>query len=322
MTAPAMEYGSAEWQQDRANYIGASDTPHVIEVSPYGGRTDLYLQKRGELVVEPTHAMQRGHIYEDATVQEFGLLFPELRFVTAPTLRHRESDLFRATPDRIIVLPSGEKAIAEVKQVTPHLMGRYGESGSDDAPLYNVAQVQSLLEVTQLNKAYLIVNFGFEIRWYLFTRDAELGRYLFEESVGFMRDHVIPGIPPEPSPEHDSYEAITRRFLGASKVELDADEETAGLILEFASVKATKKAAEDREDELKAVLATRIGTAYGIDAGKAGRVLWPQSEGKISKDFDGLVRELKVPADVVQKFTRVGNPYRTMRYYPPKKGAK
>lgn len=321
MTATTLEYGSAEWTADRSNYIGASDAPMMLEVSEYGGRLDLYQIKRGEKVIEPTPAMQRGHIYEPAICQDFLLNFPEFTAESRGTVIHPAGDFLRATVDRVITGPHGV-GILEAKNVTPRFMAQYGESGSDNAPLDKIAQVQTQMEVLNLPWAYIAVNFGFELRWYFIERDRDVGGAIVEQAFEFMRDHVIPGIPPEPSPEHDTYEAITRRFLGASKVELKADEETAGLILEFASVKATKKAAEDREKELKAVLATRIGTAYGIDAGKAGRILWPQSEGKISKDFDRLVRELKVPADVVQKYIRVGAPYRTMRYYPPKKGAK
>jgi predicted phage-related endonuclease len=321
MTAIVPEYGSEAWQQDRANYIGASDAPMMLEVSEYGGRLDLYQIKRGEKVIETTPAMQRGHIYEPAICADFLLNFPEFTAESRGTVIHPAGDFLRATVDRVITGPHGV-GILEAKNVTPRFMAQYGESGSDNAPLDKIAQVQTQMEVLDLPWAYIAVNFGFELRWYFIERDHDVGGAIVEQAFEFMRDHVIPGIPPEPSPEHDSYEAITRRFLGASKVELEADEETAGLILEFASVKATKKAAEDREDELKSVLATRIGTAYGIDAGKAGRVAWPESKGRVSIDTDALIRDLQVPEDVLQKFTRVGNPYRTMRYYPPKKGEK
>ncbi len=320
MTALAPEYGSAEWTADRANYIGASDVPMLLGVSEYGGPLDLYQIKRGEKVIEQTPAMARGHIYEPAICADFLLNFPEFTAESRGTVIHPAGDFLRATVDRVITGPHGV-GILEAKNVTPRFMHLYGESGSDNAPLDKVAQIQTQFEVLDLDWGYIAVNFGFELRWYFIERDREVGEAIKETAFEFMRDHVIPGIPPEPSPEHDTYEAITRRFLGASKVELDADEETAGLILEFASVKATKKAAEEREDELKAVLATRIGTAYGIDAGAQGRVLWPETKGKTSVNYAALVRELGVPEDVLQKFTRVGNPYRTMRYYPPKKGA-
>ncbi|MCO4101083.1 MAG: YqaJ viral recombinase family protein [Gemmatimonas sp.] len=321
MTAPTLEYGSAAWQKDRANYIGASDVPMLLSVSEYGGPLDLYQIKRGEKVIEQTPAMARGHIYEPAICADFLLNFPEFTAESRGTVIHPAGDFLRATVDRVITGPHGV-GILEAKNVTPRFMHLYGESGSDNAPLDKVAQIQTQFEVLDLDWGYIAVNFGFELRWYFIERDREVGEAIKETAFEFMRDHVIPGIPPEPSPEHDTYEAITRRFLGASKQTLDADEETLTLIEEFADVKAAKEAAKEREEELRSLLATRIGTAYGIDAGKAGRVLWPQSEGKISKDFDGLVRELKVPADVVQKYIRVGAPYRTMRYYPPKKGAK
>lgn len=318
MTAPALEYGSAAWIADRANYVGASDVPMVVGESPYGGPLDLWQQKRGLVTVESTHAMLRGHIYEDATVQEFGLLFPGFRFERAETKAHPLGDFLRATPDRIIITETGERLIGEVKQVTPHLMDRYGESGTDDAPGYNLVQVQTQLEVWDMEAAILIVNFGFELRHFYVRRDREIGEFIVHTAHEFM-EMVELGTPPEVS-KHDTYEAITRRFAGPSEQTLEADESTLALIEEFADVKAAKKAAEEREEELKSVLATRIGTAYGIDGGKAGRVIWPESAGKVSKDFDGLVRDLKVPEDVVQKYRRVGAPYRTMRYYPPKKG--
>lgn len=319
MSAPAIDYGSVTWVADRANYIGASDVPLLLGVSEYGGPLDLYQIKRGEKVVETTPAMLRGHIYEPAICADFLLNFPTFTAETAGTVSHQAGDFLRATVDRVLVTPHG-RGILEAKNVTPRFMHLYGESGSDNAPLDKVAQVQTQMEVLDLPWAYIAVNFGFELRHYFIERDREIGEAIVEQAFTFMRDHVIPGIPPEPTPEHDTYDAITRRFLGPSEQTLDADDETAALVLEFASVKATKKAAEEREDELKALLAARIGTAYGLDAGAHGRVLWPESKGRTSIDTDGLIRDLNVPADVLQRYTRVGAPYRTMRYYPPKKG--
>ncbi|MFY7948105.1 MAG: YqaJ viral recombinase family protein [Gemmatimonas sp.] len=316
MTAPTLEYGSAEWQADRRNYVGASDVPMLVGESPYGGPLDLWQQKIGLVTVETTHAMQRGHIYEDATVQEFGLLFPGFRFERAETRAHPAGDFLRATPDRIITTPSGERLICEVKQVTPHLKDRYGESGTDDAPGYNLVQVQTQCEVFDLDAAFLLVNFGYELRHYFVRRDREIGQYIVEASHDFMQ-RVRAGIPPEVT-SADTYEAITLRFAGPTKETIAADEETAALVEEFAAVKAAKEAAKEREDEMRSLLAARIGRAYGIDAGAAGRVLWPESKGKTSFDTDGLIRDLKIPADVLQKYTRLGAPYRTMRHYPAK----
>lgn len=320
MTSLAVEYGSDAWQAERAHYVGASEMPLVLGVSEYGGPLDLFLQKTGQMTVETTPAMRRGHIYEPAICADFLLNFPECTTETRGTVAHPQGDFLRATVDRILHTPHGT-GILEAKNVTPRFMHLYGETGSDQAPLDKVAQIQTQMEVLDLPWGYIAVNFGFELRWYFIERDREIGAGLVDAAHDFMQ-HVRQGVPPEPLPSVDTYEAITRRFANPNQVTLDADEETAAIISEFRDVKAAKKAAEDREEELKSVLATRIGGAYGLDAGAHGRVLWPESKGKESKDFDGLVRELKVPEDVVQKFTRVGAPYRTMRYYPPKKGGR
>lgn len=320
MTAPALEYGSVEWEADRSNYVGASDVPMLIGESEYGGPLDLYQLKRGEVTIEPTPAMLRGHIYEPAICADFLLNFPEFVAEKRGTVAHPKGDFLRASIDRLLITPQG-RGVLEAKNVTPRFMAQYGESGSDNAPLDKVAQVQAQLEVCDLPWGYIAVNFGFELRWYFIERDREIGQFIVETAHEFMQ-RVKAGIPPEPLPAVDSYEAITRRFLGASEQTLEADEETAELIRQFRDVKATIKELEDSEKALKATLATKIGTAYGIDAGADGRILWPESKGKTSFDTEALIRDLKVPDDVLQRYTRVGAPYRTMRYYPPKKGKK
>lgn len=317
MTAPALEYGSEAWVEDRRNYVGASDAPMMMGESEYGGPLDLYQLKRGEVTVEPTPAMLRGHIYEPAICADFLLNFPEFVAEKRDTTPHPKGDFLRASIDRLLITPHG-RGVLEAKNVTPRFMAQYGETGSDNAPPDKLVQVQAQLEVHDLPWGYIAVNFGFELRWYFIERDREIGEYIVHTAHEFMQ-RVKAGIPPEPLPAVDTYEAITRRFIKANEDTIEADAETAALVEEFAVVKAAKKAAEEREEELKSVLAAKIGAAYGVEAGKAGRVIWPVMPGKVSKDFDGLVRELNVPADVVQKFTRVGAPFRTMRHYAPKK---
>jgi predicted phage-related endonuclease len=319
MTALAPEYGSPAWVADRANYVGASDVPLMLGVSEYGGPLDLYRIKKGLEVIEPTDAMARGHIYEEAICRDFLLNFPQFTLEKAETRAHPKGDFLRATPDGIIVDSAGRRFGIEAKLVTPRFIDKYGESGTDHAPLDKVAQGQTQCEVFDLPAVYIVVNFGFELRWYFIERDHHVGERIVDEAHDFMFNHVKLGIPPEPTVGQDTYQAITRTYRQRDEQVLEADEATLTLIEEFADVKATKKAAEEREEQLKAELAVRIGSAYGIDAGIAGRVLWPEQAGKVTKDFDGLVRELKVPDDVVQKFTRAGAPFRTMRYYPPPK---
>lgn len=320
MAPPAPAYGSAAWVSERASYVGASDVPMLLGVSDYGGPLDLYQLKTGERVVDTTLAMSRGHIYEDAICAEFGLQFPHWRQERAPTVPHPRTTLLRATPDRLLIGDGGERYGLEAKLVSPRFIDQYGETGTDDLPLDKIAQAQTQMEVCDLPAVFVAVNFGFELRWYRVERDQEIGRHIVDEAQRFMREHVAARVAPAPTLGRDTLDAITRRYRARTEDTVPADETVAALVLEFAEVKAQKRAADAREAELKAALAVAIGEHYGVDAGPHGRVVWPESAGKPSLDVDGLLRELRVPADVLQKFTRAGAPFRTMRYYPPKKG--
>ena len=313
-------YGSPEWEADRRNYIGASETPMVCGESPYGGPLTLVRRKLGLDVVEETHAMRRGSIYEAAICTEFGVLHPEVRLELAETRAHPSAEWLRATPDRIVRL-HGEVGALEAKLVHPSQRDRYGESGSDDLPADKLIQVQTQMMVFGLAFAYVVVNFGFETREYYVRADRDIQAMVFDMSHDLWYHHVLTGELPAPDVATDTYEAIQRTLNQRADTMIAADEHLAELIAEFGAVKAAKKAAEVREDALKAQLGVAIGHAYGIDAGAGGRVVWPESEGKSSFDHVGLIKALNVPEEVVQQFTRVGQPYRSMRYYPAKRTA-
>lgn len=321
MTAPALEYGTAAWQADRANYLGASDMPMACGVSEYGGPLDLVRRKLGLDVVEQTHTMLRGHLYEAAILAEYQALHPEVTLQKVGTVAHERGDWYRATLDAIETTRFGRGNV-EAKLVTPYLIDQYGESGSADVPYDKQVQCQSQMDVCKLEYTKLVVNFGYETRVYFIERDREMADGIFDIGHNLWHNHIVPKVLPDPDPNADTMEAIVRTFRKQNERMLTADESQAALVAEFGAVKAAKKAAEEREEELKAIIATLIGSNYGIDTPSSGNVKWPESEGRSSIDVDGLIRELKVPEEVLQKFTRIGSPYRTMRYYPPKKGAK
>ncbi len=311
-------YGSPEWLEERRQYIGASETPMVCGESPYGGPLTLVRRKLGLDEVEQTHAMVRGHLYESAICEEFAVLHPEVTLQPAWTRSHALADWLRATPDRIIRVRA-DMGILEAKLVHPSQRDMYGESGSEDLPYDKLIQAQTQMLVWNLPFAYVVVNFGFETREYYVPADRDIQEMIFDLSRALWHDHVLTGVLPAPDVSVDTYEAIQRTLNKRSDNVIVADADLAALVAEFGAVKGAKKAAEEREDELKSLLGVAIGHEYGIDAGTGGRVLWPQSEGKTSFDHAGLIRTLNVPEDVVQQFTRVGQPYRSMRYYAPKR---
>lgn len=312
-------YGSAEWLQERAQYIGASEMPMVCGESPYGGPLTLVRRKLGLDVVEQTHAMRRGHIYEPAILAEFAELHPEYTLGYAGTTPHPNGDWLRATPDSL-ARRGADTVVIEAKMVHPSQRDKYGETGSDDLPYDKQIQTQVQMDVFGCSLAIVVVNFGFETREYYIEANTETQGLLFDAGHDLWHNHVVPKVLPEPDLASDTYEAISRSLRQRGKSLVEASEPLATLVREFGDVKSALKTLGEREDELKKELALAVSADYGIDAGSNGRVLWPESAGRSSLDTEGLLRELNVPDDVVQRYTRVGHPYRTMRYYPPKKG--
>ncbi len=78
-----LEQGSPEWVEMRKNYIGASDAPIIMGVSPWMTPLQLWEQKLGFFEVKENFAMKRGKYLEQEARKEFeeetGLIvFPDV----------------------------------------------------------------------------------------------------------------------------------------------------------------------------------------------------------------------------------------------------
>lgn len=313
--APAPAYGSAEWLADRRNYLGASDMPKIAGVSPYGGPLDVYFEKRGLLAVEETHAMKRGHWYEPAVAAEYADRFPDVALELSPTVAHPDFDWLRATPDRVVSSRIG-RYLLEIKTVTPYAMPQYGPDGSSEVPDDKLVQAQVQMLVTGAPLVHLAVAFGWEMRVYPIERDLDTQQMLLEMAHNFWFNHHLANVEPAPTPI-DSELVLKTKYSTHGDTILKASEAETAVIAAFAKAKRDKDDAETREDALKRELMQIIGHHKAVDS-VAGRVNWTETKGRTSIDTDGLVRHLNVPDDVLQSFTRVGAPYRTMRFYEPK----
>lgn len=313
---PQPAYGSPEWQADRRNYLGASDMPKVVGASAYGGPLDVYFEKRGLLTIEETPAMRRGHIYEPAIAQEYAERFPDVSLESAPTIAHPQFPWLRATPDRIVSSHIG-RYLLEIKTVTPYLMHKYGPDGSDELPDDKIVQVQTQMAVTGLPLAHVAVAFGWETRVFVIERDLDTQQMLIEQAHDFWHNYHLANIEPPPRIGVDSESVIKRKYASHGDTVITADDAQTAIIAALAQAKADIDAAEARETVAKQQLMLIIGNNKAIDS-TAGRVNWTETKGRESIDTKGLIAHLRVPEEVLQSFTRIGAPFRTMRYYEPK----
>jgi putative phage-type endonuclease len=142
-----IKQNTPEWLALRKNYIGASDSPKIMGVSPYGTAYDLWQEKLGLVADKETSwAMQRGHNLEEPARLAFegmtGLLTAaEVKF-------HPKINYMMASIDGIDV---EEKAIVEIKcpNKVDHAIATAGE-----VPEKYFPQLQHQLEVCELEMAY------------------------------------------------------------------------------------------------------------------------------------------------------------------------
>lgn len=69
-----LEQNTPEWLEFRRTKIGASDTPVILEISPFATPLKLWQQKLGLIINEKSYMMQRGHDLEDEARIKFSQL--------------------------------------------------------------------------------------------------------------------------------------------------------------------------------------------------------------------------------------------------------
>lgn len=154
-TSECMNQRSEEWLRMRKNYLGASDAPVVMGLSPYMTPYELWLEKLG-LGEErkTTSAMQRGNDLEAKALKWFNeekggyYAKPDVRF-------HRTIPYMMASLDGCddYKLYNGSYVVeikCNGKEIHKNIVM------SDEIPVHHYAQMQHQLEVTGFNTCYYV----------------------------------------------------------------------------------------------------------------------------------------------------------------------
>lgn len=309
-------YGSPEWTAERRNYIGASDVPAIMGLSPYGSAYDVWLQKRGLSTVDENAAMRWGHYHEGSIAAEYQRQFPDVTLETVGTLPHPKYSWLRATVDRLVTHPDGTVHPLEIKSTSEYLGKRWGQPGTDEVPDYVVVQTNVQFMVLEMSFGHAAVLVGHsDCRLpYLIERDRELEQMILDVTHDFHQRCVVGGEEPEiTGPNTEAH--LRRKYQTHTDVVRELDGDEAAIHAELMELFRTRKALEEQEEELKAKVMKLISGDYGVRSA-AGKSLWYETKGRESIDAKGLIKALNVPAEVVAQFTKRGTPSRTFRNYP------
>lgn len=190
------EPGSDEWHAARAHGLGGSEIAAVLGLSQWCSKFTLWCHKTGLLPPGrlSSPSMEWGHRLEPVVAAKFTENHPQFMSWDCGTFRSRRHSWQIANPDRILIRSDGTRAIYEGKTADSHNGWEWGESGTDEVPVYYRCQALWYLDVFSYEECHLAVLIGgndyreFLIRYA--PDEAQLMRHAgaeFMDSVAFGR---------------------------------------------------------------------------------------------------------------------------------------
>ncbi len=282
--------------QDRANFIGGSDTAAILGVSPWKSAFQLYQEKTGEYQEEITPAKQkifnRGKRWEPIVIE---MLVDELEDrghdvkIITKNQRYIDPDYgFLAAEIDLELMLDGQHVNGEMKTVHPFAAKDWGEQDTDEIPLYYTSQVLHGQMVTGRNKTIVAALIGADdLRVHVVDRD--------DEMIGIIRSKEIEfweRIQNREAPEPTTTEDINRLYRFDSGSAIEADSELLELIGEASNKKTELKAIETRLENLVTQIKSRMGEAALLLHNGQKLATWKTNKDSEKIDWKGFAIEL------------------------------
>lgn len=257
----------------RRTGIGASESPCLVGLSPFGTEISVWAEKMGLREDKPTDAQELGNILEAGAAQLYAMKtgFDVAHF---GTIRHERFPWMLATPDLAVF---GQRRIAQIKVV-----GRWMAHHWDDGvPDYVVCQVQHEMEVADADVCDVVaIICGTEFIIRTIERDREMGSDLVRVCKDFHDRHIITGEMPDPDGSSAANDAIRARYKWQAPTYLKATEDDERYARSFIRAKRAIVLAEKTLSIAEQRLKLRIGTGEGVE-GESFRATWkPDKNGK------------------------------------------
>lgn len=247
---------SAQQIEARASGIGGSDVAALCGLNPNKTPVQLWQEKTGRVPPEnldDVEIVQWGKILEDSIATEWARRRGEKIMRVNTTLRHPVHPFMVGNIDRRIV---GKNRPLEVKNASVWTMDKWGESGSDDVPLYYLTQGVHYTAIMGADACeFGVLLGGNELRWYVVPRDMTVESQLIELEAKFWRC-VETDTPPEPIKVED----LVRLYPKSQGAKV-SNEKIALAVAEASRLAEERKAIEKREKELKLEIGAYMGDA-------------------------------------------------------------
>lgn len=293
---------------DRSQFIGGSDVAAIHGISPWKSPFQLYLEKIGAVVDEPTPEKQRifarGKRWEPVVVD---MLVDELTdsghdvLVIGRNLRFPDPQcpFLQAEIDLRLQL-DGEVVNGEMKTVHPFAAKEWGEPGSDDIPLHYAAQCMHGLMVTGKRLCIVAALIGADdLRIHKIERDDETIAAMRTRELEFWR-RVQERDPPDPTTAED----VKWLYGRDAGIVMDADEELARICAELHYQKTCARHCEKAIEKLSTRLKLAMGHASTLIYQGQKIATWKSNKDSTKTDWQAAYLDLAPAKDHIQKFIK------------------
>jgi len=311
---------SPEQQALRATGIGASEVAAVCGLSRWATPHDIWMRKVhpdkcDEL--ENKGAILRGNIKESMLIEWYREVTGNAVRYTGRhqrTLVHKNHARIFGTPDGLV---NPGRGLVECKAPGKQTLFDWGESGSDDIPVYYIPQAMVQMAVTDRKWVDFAVDLGDELGIYRVDWNREMFESIAEIVNRFWTDYVESETAP-PIDESDSCaDMLYRLHPKALKPELtEADEDVEWLMGRLKEAKELEKEWADMAGLYKNQLKAKIGDNRGFES-PVGKAIWSNVKGREKVNWSSVAHELSadIPEHIIERNTTIGSGYRSMRTY-------
>lgn len=172
---------------NRRGFIGGSDVAAILGLSPWKDRLRLYMEKTGELELdqEESKAMRRGKILEPAIGQLYSAEH-DVQLLSGTECSLPQAAHFRCQIDAIEHVADGFDIPIEIKSASEYTRGKWGKTGTDEAPTYYCTQLHWQMMALDVPIGRIVALLGSDdLRVYTLERDAAIDKFLLSEAAQF-----------------------------------------------------------------------------------------------------------------------------------------
>lgn len=250
--------GTPAWMR----YMTASKVAAVMGHSTYDSWFSLWHRMKGNILPDPeSEEARRGHYLEPSVIEWFKDQHPDWTYTRTGMWVHPEIDWAASSPDGIAHTPDGPVLVEAKSSNDPE----WGEPGTDQIPAGFRDQGTWQMLTTGLRRVYFpMIGAGLRFAEYVLDYDADHAALLLERTTEFMRTQRANEKPSvDPLDGHlQTYKAIKELNPGIEDFTHNLDDDMA---IAFLTANAEVKAAEERVQAARNVIADAAGEAHYID---------------------------------------------------------